>query len=71
MMGMNAKIIPKPAGETRTVIAPATMPAIKGKGDTNYLCGNCNTKIVEKVNEGQISNIVILCSVCGNYNEIA
>ena len=70
-MDMKAQIIPKPVEGTRIVIAPATMPAIKGKGDTNYLCGNCNTKIVEKVNEGQTSNIVILCSVCGNYNEIA
>ncbi len=70
-MDTKAQIIPKPVEGTRTVIAPATMPAIKGKGDTNYLCGNCNTKIVEKVNKGQTSDIVILCSVCGNYNEIA
>ena len=47
-MDIKAQIIPKPAEGTRTIIAPATMPAIKGKGDTNYLCGNCNTQIVKK-----------------------
>lgn len=70
-MDIKAQIIPKPVEGTRLVVAPHTMPAIKGKGDINYLCGNCNTKIVEKVNKGQVHNIVILCSVCGNYNEIA
>lgn len=70
-MDIKAHIIPEPAEGTRTVIAPAAMPAIKGEGDTNYLCANCDTKIVEKVGKGQIRNIVIRCSVCGNYNEIA
>ena len=69
-MDIEAKIIPKPAEGTRTVIAPAAMPAIKGEGDTNYLCGNCKTKIVEKVHKRQIQNIVVRCCICGNYNEI-
>ena len=69
-MDMQARIVSKPIKGTKTLIVPATLPAIKGKGEINCLCGRCNAKIAEKVYKEQIRNVVIRCLICGNYNEI-
>jgi len=64
------RIIPKPEEGTRTVLAPKVLPAIKGQGDTDFLCGNCERILVEGIYEGQIRNIVIRCPICRFYNEV-
>ena len=68
------KIIPKPKAGTRTVYASKVSPIIKeegeGKGDMNYLCGNCDTLLVENVLFGTIKNIVFRCPTCGLFSEL-
>jgi hypothetical protein len=64
------KIIPEPKPNTRTVFVGKVLPLIKGVGNLNLLCGNCNAKLIEGIDEGQIRNIVIQCPICKLYNEI-
>jgi hypothetical protein len=63
-------IIPEPKPNTRTVFTCQVLPFIKGVGPLNLLCGNCNAKLVEGMNEGQVRNIVIKCPICKFFNEI-
>jgi DNA-directed RNA polymerase subunit RPC12/RpoP len=67
------KVIPKPAPKSRVVIE-----AYKGEGEqpvnaesVNYVCGNCNSIIVENVIEGSMKGQVVKCNSCGSYNEFA
>lgn len=69
-MDRKLKIIPKPEPKTRTVFTGKVLPFIKGVGNINLLCGNCNAILVKGINEGQIRNIVIQCPICKFYNEI-
>jgi len=72
-MDKKLRVIPEPVEGTRTVLKPKigeVLPVVKGGGDLNLLCGNCGAKLVEGINEGQIGNMVIRCSVCGNYNDV-
>lgn len=69
-MDRKLQIIPKPKLGTRTVFTGKVLPFIKGGGDLNLLCGNCNAILVKGINEGQIRNIVIQCPICKFYNEI-
>lgn len=62
-------IIPKPLEGSCTVIIPKNVPAFTGEGDVNYICGNCGALIAEKISRGQITNAVVLCPQCGQYNE--
>ena len=66
---MKLCIIPKPAEGSRTVIESKVNPAFKGEGDSDYVCGNCETILAEKIRRGQIKNIVVRCPKCGQYNE--
>ena len=65
------KIIPKPKEGTRTVLKPPKGPAVRGKGNLTYICGNsrCGSPLLEKVGEGQVSSVVIKCPRCGMCNE--
>ena len=72
-MNRKLKIIPKPKPNTRTVFLPKrgkVLPVIRGNGDLNLLCGNCNAEIVKNIVEGQLRNLVIKCPICGLYNNI-
>ena len=69
-MDRKLKIIPKPEPKTRTVFTGKVLPFIKGVGDVNLLCGNCDAILVKGINEEQIRNIVIQCPICKFYNEI-
>lgn len=72
-MDRKLKVIPKPEPNTRTVFEPKVgkvLPVIKGVGNLNLLCGNCDAVLIEGINEGQIRNIVIHCPICRYYNEI-
>jgi hypothetical protein len=66
------RIIPAPAEGTRTVFElQGRIPAFKGKGETDLVCGNCGQVLVEGIGaDVVIKNIVIKCPNCGNYNDI-
>ena len=65
--------------ENRAVLnfnIPKGQPALKGGGNWNYLCGDCDTIIGEQVPATMpfvVDNnqpVVIPCNACGSYNEI-
>jgi len=69
---MILKVIPEPEPNSRAILVPprGVSPVIKGTGDLDLLCGQCNEKLVEGIVEGQVQNIVIRCPKCNAYNEI-
>jgi hypothetical protein len=69
-MDVQARLVTKPAEGTKTVIRPASLPALKDQGPVNCLCGGCRAKIAEQVYKEQMRNVVIRCPICGNYSEV-
>lgn len=73
---LKAKIIPEPKPDTRTVFVASgkllisNKPFITANGDRNILCGSCGRILLKNILEGQISNIVIKCPECNEYNEV-
>lgn len=71
MTDIRLKVIPQPEEGTRTVLAVADRTAIyKGSGSNNYLCGNCDFVLLEGIDHGQMSNVVLRCSACQSHNEM-
>jgi len=67
------EVIPEPSKGTRAVLRlgpDAKAVFFKGEGGDNYLCGTCQTVICEKIDRGQLANLVFLCPNCGCYNEL-
>jgi len=71
MPDITLPIIEKPAEGTRTVFQGEAKPFIKGAGQVNYLCGSCGETLLERVEPGQVRNIVFCCPNCGSYNDLA
>jgi NAD(P)-dependent dehydrogenase (short-subunit alcohol dehydrogenase family) len=40
-------------------------PLFTGQGDTDYLCGNCDQLIAEKIQKEQIMQLSVECPACG------
>ena len=68
------KIIPKPKEGTRTVLVAKGSPIIEGegegKGDMTYLCGNCDTLLLENAFFTNVRNVVFQCPRCGLFSEL-
>jgi hypothetical protein len=45
-------------------------PAMKGRGDINYVCCGCGQILLEEVAYKQIPYLTIRCRNCRKYNEI-
>jgi hypothetical protein len=45
-------------------------PVIKGNGNMTYLCGECETSVLETVEYKQVRDLVVKCNKCGCYNDI-
>ena len=57
--------------KTRPVIAsPPDEPLVRGDGDIDYICAGCDRVIAEKIQLGEIRNLVFECSACGMDNQI-
>ena len=41
---------------------------IKGKGDFDYVCGECGTILMEGVEQDKCLGLVLLCNKCGSFN---
>lgn len=68
-MDIKMQIIPEPAPGTASILQGIQV-IIKGNGTTNYICGCCGKTICEKVNRGQIVNLVFKCANCNSFNII-
>jgi predicted RNA-binding Zn-ribbon protein involved in translation (DUF1610 family) len=66
--------VPEPAGDSRTVLRPATVssgtPLRIGKGGVEYLCGTCGAAILEATDRAEVRDVVFLCGACGAFNEV-
>jgi hypothetical protein len=54
----------------RTIIIGQVLPALRGEGDVDYLCGFCEAKIVEGVDRGQLQQLAFKCPSCVRYSEL-
>ncbi len=67
-------VIPEPAPDTRTVLAPdpevfpKTAPVLQGDSNPNLrmVCGACGRTLVQGLKVGQFENIVFKCPDCGH-----
>jgi DNA-directed RNA polymerase subunit RPC12/RpoP len=66
------RVISKPSDRTRPVLAPSPNvgPVIKGTGDMTYLCGECETSVLETVEYKQVRHLVVKCKKCGSYCDV-
>jgi len=63
------RVISKPPSQTRQV-APRVGPVIKGDGNMTYLCGDCETTLLETVEYKLVRELVVKCKQCGCTNDI-
>jgi predicted RNA-binding Zn-ribbon protein involved in translation (DUF1610 family) len=68
-MNIKMKVVALPGKEFRAKNSREDIPIIIGKGDTNYLCGNCENILCKNVNVDQISGFHLICPKCGWENE--
>lgn len=70
MATLKTKIIPEPDPKTKTILAPLKSPIMRGNGDYTYLCGSCDTVLLDHINEGQVKGIILKCPKCSKFSEI-
>jgi hypothetical protein len=63
------RVISKPPHQTRQG-ARNVGPVIKGDGNTTYLCGGCETAVLETVEYKLVRDLVVKCKKCGCTNDI-
>jgi len=72
------EVIPEPKPGTAAVLVlqnpqyamKEPYAVIRGKWDTDYVCGCCRVTIASRVERGMLVNIVLKCINCGSYNII-
>ena len=62
------RVISKPPDQIQA--ARNVGPVIKGNGNMTYLCGECETSVLETVEYKQVRDLVVKCKKCGCYNHI-
>jgi hypothetical protein len=55
---------------TRTIIASEVLPALRGGGEVDFLCGFCGAVIVEGVDRGQLLRLGFKCPMCTRFSEL-
>ena len=63
------RVISKPPDQIRQA-ARNVGPVIKGNGNMTYLCGECETSVLETVEYKQVRDLVVKCKKCGCHNDI-
>jgi hypothetical protein len=66
-------VVRKPSPDSeQSVLNPTEAPAIRGvddgAGPIDYVCGGCRVILLEALNPGQVSGMVIKCPACGAHN---
>lgn len=70
MRQIKMKIIKQTEVGNRPILRPGPEldALVKGEGNIDYICGNCGKVLYEKINKGQVTEIVVKCPVCGELN---
>src|SRR5688572_16583928 len=53
-----------------TVIASEVTPMVVSSGGSDFFCGGCATKLLSKVQFGQIRNLTFKCPACNRLNDV-
>jgi DNA-directed RNA polymerase subunit RPC12/RpoP len=69
MPDIKLKVIPEPAKGTRAIIRRDKAPLMRSEGPVNYVCGKCGTVLLESIQKGQVTGIVLRCPQCGSFND--
>jgi hypothetical protein len=72
MPTIKLKVITESAANGRTIftIKEGNTAIAKGSGQFSFTCGNCQTILLENMNQGQFQNIVFKCNACESFNEL-
>jgi predicted RNA-binding Zn-ribbon protein involved in translation (DUF1610 family) len=73
MKKIQMEVIPEPEPGTASVLVldkKGSYAIIRGVGDIDYVCGVCRNVICERVERGQIMNMVFRCPQCGSFNAL-
>jgi hypothetical protein len=70
MMATKMTRFPPPQRISRTIILCEVLPALRGGGEVDYLCGSCGAVIVEAVDRGQLRQLAFKCPTCVRYSEV-
>ena len=68
-MKIKLEIVNESSDENPPVRESKAPPIWRGNGDVDYICGNCEVILAEKMNPGQIKNLVLQCPTCGKHNK--
>jgi hypothetical protein len=63
------RVISKPLDQTRQAVRNVG-PVIQGDGNTTFLCGDCETALLETVEYKLVRDLVVRCKKCGCSNDI-
>lgn len=73
MHHFNLKVIDKPLEGAMKVHARSDAandePFMSGEGNCTFRCGHCEHVLLKKISFGTISQIVLRCPKCRNYNQ--
>jgi hypothetical protein len=58
------RVISKPPDQTGQA-ARNVGPVIKGDGNMTYLCGDCETALLETVDYKLVRDLLVICKKCG------
>ena len=53
---------------TGTSLTAETAPLLRGDGDISYICGSCDTVLVENVSRGDIRSFYVHCPHCNSVS---
>jgi len=73
MANIQLEVITEPEKGTASVLVPgADGPQVMftGTAGDTYVCGSCSKPICEKIQRGQLVNLVFKCFACGSYNRV-
>lgn len=69
MSDKKLEVIPKPDPKVGVMSLFPPDSIIKGDGDVNLLCGNCEAVLVRGAGNS-VRNMVLQCGACGSFNGV-
>jgi DNA-directed RNA polymerase subunit RPC12/RpoP len=63
------QVIEVPDGDERQILTGSVGPLFYGPGQTDYVCGECETLLVRGANPWMLTGLLVRCPTCGKINE--
>ena len=65
------KVLKKTDPAKQAILEATVAPVIRSTGINDYVCGSCETVLLESIGYKQVVGLVIRCACCGAYNAIS